>query len=166
MEVYLGVAGRRRHLRRKNAEAERVGRRQVKYSVGSVWSGKQAVSRRGRHRRVRPDKGQSPTLFVCSARGIAATTLLTLALCIGATTAIFSTVYSLMLKPLPFSEPEGIVELYTSATKAGLNKMPANIPFYIDYGKNATSTRRSAFGHSPSRCSGRTPRWSGWRWRA
>jgi putative ABC transport system permease protein len=72
-------------------------------------------------------------------RGITATTLITLALCIGATTAIFSTVYSLMLKPLPFNEPERIVELYTSAKKAGLDKMPANVPFYIDYGKNASS---------------------------
>src|SRR5215471_6717856 len=70
---------------------------------------------------------------------IAATTLLTLALCIGATTAIFSSVYSLMLKPLPYSEPDRIVELYTSAAKAGLNHMPANVPFYLDYSKNATS---------------------------
>lgn len=70
---------------------------------------------------------------------ITATTLLTLALCIGATTAIFSSVYSLMLKPLPYQEPERIVELYTSAVKAGLNHMPANIPFYLDYSKNATS---------------------------
>ena len=72
-------------------------------------------------------------------RGFTATTLLTLALCIGATTVIFSTVYSLMLKPLPFEEPERVVELYTSATKAGLNHMPANVPFYLDYSKNATS---------------------------
>ena len=72
-------------------------------------------------------------------KGITATTLLTLALCIGATTAIFSTVYSLMLKPLPFNEPARIVELYSSATKAGLNKMPANVPIYLDYSKNATS---------------------------
>jgi predicted permease len=70
---------------------------------------------------------------------ITATTLLTLALCIGATTAIFSTVYSLMLKPLPYQEPERIVELYTSAVKAGLPHMPANIPFYLDYSKNASS---------------------------
>src|SRR5215203_6050929 len=70
---------------------------------------------------------------------IAATTLVTLALCIGATTAIFSTVYALMLKPLPFREPERIVELYTSATKAGLDHMPANVPFYLDYSQNATS---------------------------
>src|SRR6187200_2279107 len=70
---------------------------------------------------------------------ITATTLVTLALCIGATTAIFSSVYSLMLKPLPYQEPERIVELYTSAVKAGLNHMPANVPFYLDYSQNGTS---------------------------
>ena len=68
-----------------------------------------------------------------------ATMLVTLALCIGATTAIFSSVYSLMLKPLPYQEPERIVELYTSAAKVGLNHMPANVPFYLDYSRNASS---------------------------
>ncbi len=72
-------------------------------------------------------------------KGITATALITLALGIGATTAIFSTVYSLMLKPLPYQEPERIVELYSSAVKAGLNRMPANVPFYIDYSTNASS---------------------------
>jgi putative ABC transport system permease protein len=70
---------------------------------------------------------------------ITATTLVTLALCIGATTAIFSSVYSLMLKPLPYREPERIVELYSSAVKAGLNRMPANVQFYLDYSQNAKS---------------------------
>ena len=73
---------------------------------------------------------------------ITAITLVTLALCIGATTAIFSSVYSLMLKPLPFQEPERIVELDSSAVKAGLNHMPANVPFYLDYSKNATLYER------------------------
>src|SRR5204862_1129391 len=72
-------------------------------------------------------------------KGITTTTLLTLGLGIGATTAIFSTVYSLMLKPLPYQEPERIVELYSSASKAGLNHMPANVPFYLDYSRNASS---------------------------
>lgn len=71
-------------------------------------------------------------------KGFTFTTLVTLALCIGATTAIFSTVYSLMLKPLPFHQPEQIVELYSSATKAGLDKMPANVVIYLDYSRNAT----------------------------
>jgi putative ABC transport system permease protein len=77
--------------------------------------------------------------LLLKSKGIAAVTLLTLALCIGATTAIFSSVYALMLKPLPFPEPARIVELYTSATKAGLNRMPANVPIYLDYSKNASS---------------------------
>src|SRR3954453_15141221 len=72
-------------------------------------------------------------------KGITATTLLTLGLGIGATTAIFSTVYSLMLKPLPYQEPQRIVELYASAAKAGLDHMPANVPFYLDYSRNASS---------------------------
>jgi putative ABC transport system permease protein len=76
---------------------------------------------------------------LAKSRGFAISALLTLALCIGATTAIFSTVYSLMLKPLPFERPREIVELYTSAKKAGLNHMPANVPFYLDYSKNASS---------------------------
>jgi putative ABC transport system permease protein len=55
--------------------------------------------------------------------------VITLALGIGATPAIFSSVYSLMLKPLPFQEPDRVVELYSSAVKAGLNHMPANVAF-------------------------------------
>jgi predicted permease len=70
---------------------------------------------------------------------ITGTTLITLALCIGMTTAIFSSVYALMLKPLPFQEPDRIVELFSSASKAGLDRMPANVPFYVDYSQNATS---------------------------
>src|SRR3954463_2814632 len=84
-------------------------------------------------------------------KGITATTLLTLGLGIGATTAIFSSVYSLMLKPLPYQDPERIVELYSSATKAGLNHMPANVPFYLDYSKNANSYEKVAlwtFGYN------------------
>lgn len=77
--------------------------------------------------------------LLLKSKGISTVTLLTLALCIGATTAIFSSVYSLMLKPLPFHEPARIVELYTSAAKAGLNRMPANVVFYLDYSQNASS---------------------------
>lgn len=77
--------------------------------------------------------------LLLKSKGISTVTLLTLALCIGATTAIFSSVYSLMLKPLPFHEPARIVELYTSAAKAGLNRMPANVVFYLDYSQHASS---------------------------
>jgi putative ABC transport system permease protein len=71
--------------------------------------------------------------------GLSAVTLLTLALRIGVATAIFPTVYSRLLKPLPFHDPAAIVELYTSAAKAGHHKMLGNVPIYLDYAKNAST---------------------------
>src|ERR1051325_11251545 len=85
-----------------------------------------------------------PFRLLWESKRITATTLVTLALCIGATTAIFSSVYSLMLKPLPYQQPERMVELYSSAAKAGLYHMPANVPFYLDYSQNAKSYEQLA----------------------
>ena len=44
--------------------------------------------------------------------GFTAVAVLTLALAIGATTAIFSVVYGVLLKPLPYSDPNRIMALY------------------------------------------------------
>lgn len=76
---------------------------------------------------------------LAKARGFTFITLITLALCIGANTAIFSLVYALMLKPLPFPEPSRIVEIYNTFPKAGLNKMPSNVVQYLDYKRTGTS---------------------------
>jgi predicted permease len=44
---------------------------------------------------------------------LAASVILTLALCIGATTAIFSVVYAVLFRPLPYADPEGILLVRT-----------------------------------------------------
>jgi len=61
---------------------------------------------------------------------------MTLALCIGANTAIFSMVYALVLKPLPFPAPNRIVEIYNQFPLVGLNHFPSNIVQYTDFKTN------------------------------
>jgi putative ABC transport system permease protein len=64
----------------------------------------------------------------------AAAAVVTLALGIGATTAIFSVVYGVLLKPLPFHEPERLVSLQQIAPHgAGANHGPGT---YLTYREN------------------------------
>ena len=65
--------------------------------------------------------------------------LLTLALCIGGNAAIFSMLSALVLRPLPFTEPERIVEVYNTYPKAGLDKAASNVPILVDYSQNTSA---------------------------
>src|SRR5262245_40293558 len=66
--------------------------------------------------------------------GFATAAILTLGLGIGATTAISSVVYGVLLKPLPFQEPERLVSLQQIAPHgAGTNHGPGT---YLTYREN------------------------------
>ncbi|HEV2130054.1 MAG TPA: ABC transporter permease, partial [Longimicrobiaceae bacterium] len=61
--------------------------------------------------------------------GFALVAVLTLGLGIGATSALFSVVYGVLLRSLPFEEPERLVRVYTVSTsekRNDLNLSPAN----------------------------------------
>lgn len=65
-------------------------------------------------------------------RSFTLTALLTLALCIGANTAIFSVVQSLLLRPLPVPQAERLVLVLNSYPNAGAPRAAAGVPDYFD----------------------------------
>ncbi len=65
-------------------------------------------------------------------RAFALTTILTLALCIGANTAIFTVVRSVLLRPLPYPESDRLVFLYESFPGAGVERAGTSVPNYFD----------------------------------
>jgi len=65
-------------------------------------------------------------------RSFTITSILTLAVCIGANAAMFSVVRSVLLKPLPFPGSERVVLLYNSYPNAGAPRVGAAIPDLFD----------------------------------
>ncbi len=67
------------------------------------------------------------------------TTVLTLALGIGATIAIFSVVNGVLLKPLPLPNSERLIALVHQAPGAGIEETSASPAFYQTYREHTTT---------------------------
>ncbi|PYJ79364.1 MAG: hypothetical protein DME22_25560, partial [Verrucomicrobia bacterium] len=65
--------------------------------------------------------------------GFTAVAMLTLALGIGANTAIFSLINGVLLKPLPYPEPERLVTLWESSPQRGIEQERVSGPNYLDW---------------------------------
>jgi putative ABC transport system permease protein len=97
------------------------------------------------------------------AKAFAVVAVITLALGIGATTAVFSIVNGVMLRPLPYRNPERLVEIHNqSLREKGLNKLFAVYPEYREYKQHSHSFEELAAvtwavkspiltGHGPTR---------------
>jgi predicted permease len=69
--------------------------------------------------------------------GFTAVAVLTLALGIGANTAIFSVVNAVLLRPLPFKDPDRLVKIWETAPKYGLSWAYVSPPSYLSWRKEA-----------------------------
>jgi putative ABC transport system permease protein len=77
--------------------------------------------------------------------GFAATAILTLALGIGATTAIFSVVNAVVLRPLPFDDPDRIVVVTNTNLKTGARNTTISGPDFVDWRAQARSFEALAY---------------------
>jgi putative ABC transport system permease protein len=65
--------------------------------------------------------------------GFSAVAVLTLALGIGATTAIFSVIHAVLLRPLPFPDPQSLVVVWETDQKGGSRTYPVSSPNFKDW---------------------------------
>lgn len=72
-------------------------------------------------------------------RAFTTTTVATLALCLAANTSIFAIVNSVLLRPLPFPEPERLATIFNSYPGAGAIRAANGVPDYFDRLAQATA---------------------------
>src|SRR2546422_318600 len=65
--------------------------------------------------------------------GFTAVAVLALTLGIGANTAIFSVVNAVLLRPLPYSDPGRLMQLWESRDRKGRSEIPASYPNFADW---------------------------------
>src|SRR5207247_128637 len=87
--------------------------------------------------------------------GFTAIALVTIALAIGANTAVFSLINGLLVKPLPYSDPVKLVLLWEKFAAQGLERIPVSAPEFLDLEKEAQSySRIAAFDYRTFNMSG------------
>ena len=81
--------------------------------------------------------------------GFTAIAVVTVALAIGATTAVLSLVNGLLVRPLPYGDPQRLVLLLQHFKSQNLERIPVSPPEFVDYETRTHSFERlGAFGYT------------------
>ncbi|HEV2705799.1 MAG TPA: ABC transporter permease, partial [Pyrinomonadaceae bacterium] len=82
--------------------------------------------------------------------------VLALALGIGANSAIFSVVNTVLLQPLPFEQPEQLIRVYTTVPRRNLTTGPISYPTFADFrAQNGQFAHVTAFSDASATLTGR-----------
>jgi putative ABC transport system permease protein len=79
--------------------------------------------------------------------GLTIIAIATLALAIGANSAVFSLVNALLIRPLPYRAANKLVLLWEKFPAQGLNRIPVSAPEYLDYAKQIQSMEIAGFNY-------------------
>jgi putative ABC transport system permease protein len=84
--------------------------------------------------------------MLLSRPGFTVVALLALALGIGANAAIFSVVNAVLLKPLPYKDPDRLVMLWHNYSQMNLPKASLSVPSYVEYRDHVQAFEQVAVG--------------------
>jgi putative ABC transport system permease protein len=80
--------------------------------------------------------------------GFSLVAIITVALAIGASTAVFSLINALLIRPLPYQAPDRLVLLWEKFSAQGLDRIPVSAPEYLDYTKEIKSLEIASFDYA------------------
>src|SRR2546429_7117810 len=87
--------------------------------------------------------------------GFTGVAIFTLALGIGATTAIFSVVDSLLLRPLPYRNSHRVVRIWNTFSPRGMTELTASEPEFLEYRQSQTLAHAAGFALGSTTLTGR-----------
>ncbi|MGD2047034.1 MAG: ABC transporter permease, partial [Gemmatimonadota bacterium] len=140
----------RHHIESEAADLVRQGwepeaaRREAFRRFGGEETTKERV-REGRRGRWLADLGQDLAYAARSLRrspGFTASVLVVLALGIGGSTALFSVVNGILLRPLPYPEPDGVVRVWPAQPNQDLPRDLISYPDFLDWRKRSETLSR------------------------
>lgn len=79
--------------------------------------------------------------------GFTLVAVITIALAISANTTVFSLVNALLIRPLPYENPQELVLLWEKFSAQGLDRIPVSAPEYLDYEKGLKSLSIAGFDY-------------------
>src|SRR5262245_43512697 len=88
------------------------------------------------------------------APGLSATVILTVALAIGVNTAVFSVVYAVILRPLPFDRPERLVQVGEKNDALNLPNFGSSVLNYLSWKEQTQTLQLAAVGFATFALSG------------
>jgi predicted permease len=167
-ELEFHLEMRTRELIAQGMDPDRAAR-EARRRLGNLGAMRATLTKLGKERNRTMDRRESVAEFRQDVRyavrslrtnpGFAATALVTIALGIGATTAIFSAVYSVMLRPLPFFEPERVLVVAERDSDSRGRGSDVSVGNYADLKREQTrfSTLAASYSINVNLADGSTP---------